>query len=138
MNPSEMQPMEGEIQEEEIISSPKVIVPKNKPGIKLNFSQILEKTIIAVKSTKLKTVFILFFIFIIVSVGLIIVSSQKGSHTDTFPEIEIATPQPQQIIINSQTKEIEDNLDIYDKKVDSLGNNLSSYGPPQIDLNVNF
>lgn len=138
MNPSEMQPMEGEIQEEEIISSPKVATPKNRPGIKLNFSQILEKIITAVKSTKLKTVFILFSIFIIVSVGLIVISSQKGSHTDTLPEIEIATPQPQQIIINSQTKEIEDNLDIYDNKVDSLGNNLNSYGPPQIDLNVNF
>ncbi|MDO8260578.1 MAG: hypothetical protein Q7T50_03735 [Candidatus Magasanikbacteria bacterium] len=77
MKTPEMPPMEGEIQEEEIISSSKVTTPpKNKPGIKLNFSQILEKSIIIIKSTKLKTVFILFFIFIIVSVGLIVISSQ--------------------------------------------------------------
>ena len=134
-----MPPMEGEIQEEEIISSSKTVAPsKNKPRFKLNFSQILEKSIIIIKSTKLKTVLILFVIFILVSVGLIVISSQKDGTTDTLPEIEIATPQPQQIIINPQTKEIEDNLDIYDNKVDSLGNNINSYQPPQVDLNVNF
>lgn len=139
MKTFEMPTMEGEIQTEEPVTSPKTNNPsKNKPRIKFNFLALKEKIINIIKSTKLKTVFILFFVFILVSVGLIVISSKKGSVSDTPPGIVITTPQPQQTIKNPQTKEIEDKLDIYDNKVDALGNNLNSFGPPQIDLNVNF
>lgn len=139
MSSLEMPPMEGGIQEEEVITSPKTgASPKKLPKVNINLLALKAKVVSIVKTTKLKTVFILFIVFIVVSAGLIIISSRKSSNSDLPPGITVATPQPQQVVSNPQNKEIEDKLNEYDKKVDALGNNQNSYQPPQIDLNVNF
>lgn len=135
----DMPTMEGEIQSEESTDINKTTTPvKNKLKVNINFGASKVKILNIIKSTKLKTVFILFFVTILVFIGLIVLSSKKNQSADIPPEIVVTTPQPQKTVENSQTKDIEDKLDDYDLQINSLGNDLNSYQPPQIDLNINF
>ncbi len=139
MNSIETPTMEEQIQLEEPVPQKETIAPvKEKPPIKINFSNLKEKSAHFIKIPKLTTVFVLFFVFILILIGLIVVSSRKNAATDTLPGVVIATPEPQTKTEDPQTKAIEDKLDEYDNKVDALGNNLNSYQAPQMDLNINF
>lgn len=134
-----MPTMEGAIQQEEQDSSPKTNpASKNKLQIKLNLASIKDRGLKIFKSTKLITVFILFFVFILISVGLIVYSSKKDLSSDIQPDIVITSPLPQNKVKDPQLKVVEDMLDEYDAKVDSLGSNMTDYQPPQMDLNINF
>lgn len=127
MNNFDMPTMEGLIRQEETIDSTKNSHnPSNKHNTKF------------FNKTKLITAFVLFFIFILISVGLVVLSSKKAVPQDVQPGIVVATPQPQNTVIDSQTKELNEKLNTYDLKVDSLRNNIDNFQPPQIDIKVSF
>ncbi len=139
MNKLETPTMEGEIQMEEPDSSPKPNAElKVKSDTKINFSAVKGKGLSIIKSAKLKTIFLLLFVLILVFTGIVLLSSNKTTEPEISPEIFITSPKPQNTVKDPKLKEVEEKLDDYDKKVDQLGNSLDNYQPPQIDLNINF
>ena len=139
MNKFDMPTMEGEIQKEEHAGSSKTnLTSNNNPITKFNLLNQKHNVTKITKNTKLIAVFMLFFIFILICVGLIVLSSKKDAPPDVQTGIVITSPEPQNVAKNPEIKEIENKLDLYDDKVDSLENNLGNYQPPQIDLNVTF
>lgn len=117
-------------QKEKVASQSQLSLPK------VEIHSLKEK-ILAFKKPKPITIIFLFIILVATLAGLVMLSNRGSQEEEINPDVVIASPIATPVQSEETTK-IYKNLDNYDQKVDNLNESIDNYGPPRVDLNVNF